>query len=351
MLAQNSTSSSGSRIEYIDLAKGFCILLVVWTHSLGPLNSPDYFLKDALSMFRMPLYFFLSGLFFKTYEGFLGFLKRKVNKLLIPFIFWHVLFVLSVPFFSRTEVFSWNLLWNFILPGKDPHNTALWFLCCLFSLNIIFYMLIMLCNTIQSKWKKNTFLAMIVMLMGIFGYFCSMNHILLPIKLETICTAMPFFAIGYAIGQHRNILTITGFDKWLIPVSIVCLFITYLITSGEVGYRTNTYGKNNIIQIYSGGLLGIISIILLSKKLRYLPFVSYIGRYSIMVLVTHLPVVWWLAFYINKLGLHWLLTALASTIVVSLSYLLLIPLFKHFLPYVTAQKDVLKIKDFSNTKN
>lgn len=37
--------------------------------------------------FRMPLYYFLSGLFFKTYRGFFDFVLKKINKLLIPFAF------------------------------------------------------------------------------------------------------------------------------------------------------------------------------------------------------------------------------------------------------------------------
>ena len=39
--------------------------------------------------FRMPLYYFLSGLFFKPYNGFFNFAIRKANKLLIPFFFFY----------------------------------------------------------------------------------------------------------------------------------------------------------------------------------------------------------------------------------------------------------------------
>ena len=77
---------NGSRIEWIDLAKGICILLVVFYHVAICLHI-DYPLSTQIASFRMPLYFILSGLFFKQYEGFVGFLKRKTNKLLIPFLF------------------------------------------------------------------------------------------------------------------------------------------------------------------------------------------------------------------------------------------------------------------------
>ena len=56
------------RIQWIDLAKGFCILLVVLQHA-SELTHVDYPLSVQAFGFRMPLYFILSGLFFKQYEG------------------------------------------------------------------------------------------------------------------------------------------------------------------------------------------------------------------------------------------------------------------------------------------
>ncbi|MDE7381406.1 MAG: acyltransferase family protein, partial [Muribaculaceae bacterium] len=73
------SDSEKPRIEFIDLAKGFCIILVVIFHSGVELNIPNF---NAL---RMPLYFVLSGLFFRDYGDFIHLLKRKINKLLIPF--------------------------------------------------------------------------------------------------------------------------------------------------------------------------------------------------------------------------------------------------------------------------
>ena len=46
------------RIEYIDCIKGFCILWVVTIH-LGE-NLPDWIMVP----YRMPLFFFMSGIFF-----------------------------------------------------------------------------------------------------------------------------------------------------------------------------------------------------------------------------------------------------------------------------------------------
>lgn len=72
------------RIEFIDLAKGICIILVVLLHIVPSANIPE------LRFIRIPLYFILSGLFFKDYGSFRNFLKKKVNNILIPFLFFYV---------------------------------------------------------------------------------------------------------------------------------------------------------------------------------------------------------------------------------------------------------------------
>ena len=70
------------RIDFIDLAKGVCIVLIVLGHTGIAVDYP------GLTLMRTPLYFALSGLFFKDYGGFMQFLVRKTNKILIPFLFY-----------------------------------------------------------------------------------------------------------------------------------------------------------------------------------------------------------------------------------------------------------------------
>ena len=72
------------RIEYIDLVKGICILMVVWIHCTREKGTP---LDNLFFCIRMPLYFFLSGMFFKSGISFIDFIIKKINKLIIPFIF------------------------------------------------------------------------------------------------------------------------------------------------------------------------------------------------------------------------------------------------------------------------
>lgn len=64
-------NGGGERIEFIDLAKGVCIILVVMFH-VG-IDIPH------LDIIRMPLYFIISGLFYKPYDSITSFCIKKTN--------------------------------------------------------------------------------------------------------------------------------------------------------------------------------------------------------------------------------------------------------------------------------
>ena len=134
------------RIEYIDLAKGICITLVVMLH-LSFLGGVKFSVEYYLQTFRMPLYYFLSGCFFKAYGGFWDFVKRKTNKLLIPFFFFYFFISCLTPrlvydFWGIDwEPLEWSQFPTAFYYGKYPLG-ALWFLYCLFRINIVFYLIL-----------------------------------------------------------------------------------------------------------------------------------------------------------------------------------------------------------------
>lgn len=126
---------SQKRIEFIDLAKGICIILVVLGHCGIPINIP------GLEIVRMPLYFILSGLFFKDYGGGLNFLIKKTNKILVPFIFFYCAGCLAyygikllAPELLVTDANGILDIFN----NRQFFNGPIWFLLCLFWCNIIF---------------------------------------------------------------------------------------------------------------------------------------------------------------------------------------------------------------------
>lgn len=70
-----------NRIEYIDVAKGVAILLVVVGH-VSSLPAP---IKSSLYSFHMPLFFLLSGFFFRQEDTF-STAKRMIPTIVVPYL-------------------------------------------------------------------------------------------------------------------------------------------------------------------------------------------------------------------------------------------------------------------------
>ena len=91
---------------------------------------------DIASCFRMPLYFILSGLFFKDYGGFKYFMVKKTNKLAIPWLFFFVLNIIFFPFLLcglfptlyEKPVVGTNYFFCFYFEKSNNMPSAIWFL-------------------------------------------------------------------------------------------------------------------------------------------------------------------------------------------------------------------------------
>lgn len=162
-------------------------------------------------------------------------------------------------------------------------------------------------------------------------------------NIGTAMTAMPFFCAGYIFRHHTTLLLPANrWDKYLLPMAICCAVYT-IIFARHVDYSGNQYDVN-IWGTYTCGMTGVLGVLFISKMLTRLPIVSYFGKYSIMILVTHMPYLQRMMPRLFRLDLHyWWVEALLGSVIVLLSYLLLIPLMRRWLPYVTAQKDIVSI--------
>lgn len=339
---------SKKRIEYIDLAKGLCIILVVFYHVLNHLHVKSEYVF-LLSTFRMPLYFFLSGLFFKEYEGIVGFLIRKTNKLLIPFLFFYIttsfllpniLFLLGITV-SHTESIGIQGLWAFIMK-EEFANDPLWFLWCLFLVNILFYGCILAVKRCcVSKCRQAMLITTFCFAVGAFNSIFIAKQVNILGFLDTAMAAMPFFSIGYLFNKFTDILQPNSWDKYL-PIFIVgCIALTFIL-GGRCSYMHNVFHIGPFSQ-YLCGITGTLSVIFISKMVRDLPLISYWGRYSIMILVSHGLLLQVFVPLIRKVHLSVPIATIVILTMVMFSYQIIIPLMKKYLPYVTAQKDVIDV--------
>ena len=333
------------RIEYIDLAKGFLIILVVLNH-VNPFfySFHNETVRCVLSTFRMPLYYVLSGFFISFKCGYGTFVEKKINKLIIPFCFFvfltnaynfllskicgegwvpHAIFTYESPFY-----FAWTE--NLVVGYTVFQNLAPWFLVSLFETYLLYMLLYHLCKA------KIAYILPISLLVSIIGYYVE-----LPFYLDTSMLALPFVVIGRMIRQY-DILDRFSNRVWLqILLALLCFGLIAVFQPDYITYMKNEYGNNHVMSVWLWGVLGSLGILLLAKTIGRIPVISYIGRYSIIVLGVHGIFCADLLYLVNKY-----MSLNATIIVVSILLLgislLSIIVLKRFCPKLVAQADLFK---------
>lgn len=346
---------ANKRIQYLDLAKGLSIILVVLYHICIHQHDRPYAVK-LLPVFLMPLYFFLSGLFFKEYESFGGFLLRKVNKVLIPFAFFYLTTSFVLPnilnLFGFTVAATQSLgisgLWAFITDEKFANN-PIWFLWALFLINIYFYVILVLTKHLTSNpTYEAVTLTVVSFAIGFLGVVYFSNHYNLPGFADTAMSALPFFAMGYLSNKYTDIFTSNRWDKYLPVIIVLCFALTFYV-GGHSGWMSNRFQLHPIL-VYVCGITGTMGSIFTAKLLKDLPFITYWGRYSLIILCTHGLLLQVFMPLSRKVDLPKPIMAFIVLGVVMFSYQLIIPLMKKYLPHVTGQKDVIVVSKNVNSK-
>lgn len=109
----------------------------------------------------------------------------------------------------------------------------------------------------------------------------------------------------------------------------------------NVHFRPNDVSMTNPFNLYLCGSLGTIGIILLCKKINRLPIVTFLGKYSIMTLCTHTITIrfsYALFHMFTENSILLVVLTMMSTAIISY---FTIPLLLKYIPYFTAQKDLL----------
>lgn len=327
------------RIEYIDLAKGICIILVVLMHFVPEIGK-RYAIMTCL---RMPLYFCLSGLFFKDYGKFKNFLMKKTDRLLIPFIGWYILsysiYYVRVAFLGHPDhVFHPADLFL----DSEFYNGSIWFLLSLFWCNILYYGV----NKVtDSRWLQ---IGMVVALAAC-GWAWSESGLRNVLYLGSSLTGLPFFYFGRTLFDFKIIFNSKSRkeDFLVLGASIFTIGLIFIFQTetSHITFYLNRLDTGNHIQFYLCGFSLIIIALLFCKWVKHIPFVSFIGRFSIIVLVTHAlihNIINRVFQHLTGLGEESLLYNFLLFIIVVASMAIVIPLCRKYLPYITAQKGIIE---------
>lgn len=220
------------RIEYIDIAKGMGMILVVIGHCINNKTFPGTWIYS----FHMPLFFILSGFCFseKRYPTFLPFLWKRIQTLFLPCIYFSLIVTILSTLTHGPSTFSDLIFKGF--PG------ALWFVFILFLSEIIYYF-------IQKKCKNRIYLT--VSLLFLLGIGVTLNRIGLNLPF---CLCSTFIAtFYYGLGNLSKLLfqpTIAKSNKIFYSFLLLCIpGLIVLMTKQSLDLRENHIPYPEILYI------------------------------------------------------------------------------------------------------
>lgn len=269
------------RIDYLDVAKGLCMILVVMVHT----NVPEPF--RALYTGNVILFFILSGYFFHYEEDSVTFILKKVRTLLVPFLVFY--------FFSYMIYYSLYLLYPSVLSytkaegildcfiQKSYFNGPIWFLLSLFEIQLFVYIVRKLThNNIYISW-------FMYVLLYFGGFYLSVKEYNLPLNLDSSMTCTIFFALGMLLKQWNLFDKIDRLNRFSCLALGLLLYLLFLYWPVNCMVSYNRYLCSNSFQLFV--MLSIICVakILFCKVVSFdkIPLFKFIGKHTLFILCTH----------------------------------------------------------------
>lgn len=276
------------RLEYLDWAKGFAILLMLYGHTSGEWD----FSQIWVYSFHMPIFFIIGGYIFAVKSAtqsfellhFRSFVIKQFRHLFGPYFVWGVFYCcffavlsfVSEGVFSAFEKFSHLIFMTFTM--RDC--TSLWVIpCYAFSVILLYFIVSILQNSKGFKLRFLLFtfvLAVLFFLLEGFSYY------------QRFCLSAFFTSVGFCLRYFQF------FDRISLPLLIILLFLGSILSqiNGPVSIAQGNYG---ILYVYLIVALTIsVAIIGIFRRLEefgmytsFVNFLAYFGKNTIVLLCSN----------------------------------------------------------------
>jgi len=295
-----SAAGLAKRVQYIDIAKGIGIVLVVMGHNDFALISP--FAHKLIYSFHMPMFFFMSGMFFRPDVPFWSFLWNRFNRVLKPFFAILLLIYFASISFSKVSLVmaTRRLLKAMYGNGHYLDWVQLWFLPHLFAVSLFAYLFFKAVKSNQI-YKLRWVILTVIYIAGVLSvsYFWPFKLNLLdrefvlyglPFSIDLVLVSGFFFIFGYELNKKQDAVLFE--NPWTLLLSGITLILLVWYFPQRIDFNTRQFDSLIINTIEA--LLGIIFILALSKQFERIGWLSslfsYIGQASLIILIFQVPI-------------------------------------------------------------
>jgi peptidoglycan/LPS O-acetylase OafA/YrhL len=303
-------SSKPARDPLYDIFKGIAILAVILIHTvdffrdypMGSVGTFWIFLLNNLARFAIPVFLIASGVLLKPLSkgDLFGFYRRKIIRILIPYLLCTLLFV-------YVRMGSLEHFWNFFLTGTTL--VPYYFIIMLFQLYLIYPAI--------ERFRAEFWFLPAAFAISFLSFFIPLFW-----KIggaEFFGQYLFFFAFG--IAKRTTFLTQSFRIKLTYPVLLICMYLLYYLFDTAYYYNFRPfYGIALFVLLYAAKDRLLSSAIVKDVG-------SFIGRLSLWIFLLHFVIVEYFYFLIRESGLfgYWasfvLVFVSAAVVSVVLSYI------------------------------
>lgn len=270
-------------LNYIDVAKGILILMVVYGHiywvfsqTLGIKNvALEHYgnIQNVWIAFYMPAFFMLTGYVSNFNKPFSSFLQKQLKTLILPAI---SLFVLSqsLTFLFYDGSFSLGVLG--IIKGQ-----GFWFLYALFIAKMLYYFI---CK-VPAK-KIHVFLCLLLYLLGIA---LTNSKVLEFWSYQHAFLLLPSLAFGYLMKNAQQkfyFVIVSAFIYIIMLLYYVLLHYKIPRVTGGIFLPINTCLSYLLLST-----CGTVFFLYCCKAINRSTILEYIGRNSLVIYCIHVAII------------------------------------------------------------
>ncbi|MEI4770033.1 acyltransferase family protein [Psychrobacillus sp. FJAT-51614] len=345
---------SKKRLTWVDVTKGFLMILVVIGHYPGELEFP---LGKYIYWFHMPAFFLLSGLFFKEIkenESSNKTIKKRFMQLMVPYLFFLAI-ITAVRYGMELSLgnfdLSWYLqdIWTLVIGGRFARGAygVIWFVTTLFFTYLLFIWM----TKYLSRVKQIVLLATFYLVAHLESIFAmrvisgapdeASQTIPMLWNLDVVLMAIVYFALGYyAKSIWMNITR-----PWLIGASVVAIGAVIADRVGYIDYhlsmkflRYDHLLLDLVIPI--AFIIVILGLFQRITKILPLTWLAKIEKHSISIMYLHILTDIILNDYFQYGIIGFTALGLVVPIIISIAIQKIIPYGKFFLGDIRAKKPI-----------
>lgn len=274
------------RIEWVDVAKGIGIILVIAGHSFQlSWSSPVY-------AFHLPLFFFLSGLFAESSIelGYIDYIKKIGRRLMVP---WVVMLAMSLMVCLLIPAWRTQLTWHEIARNLYSMNTnvfqnsSLWYLPCLFFALCLFRAM-----SVVGRCAWMTKASVLVVFSLLLLWLLPNMKVLplpggrVPFKIDSALLGIVFIASSAWLGRGAVCRVVGAMSRAWIVLPMLCLVLYAAYQNGSTNMNSLDFGRYKSLY-FPIAFCGILAMCLLSgvfsKYSMLRNFFSFYGRNSLLI--------------------------------------------------------------------